>query len=249
FFFTNIQNVKVAHLTRSATRRYDLPLVDPSSYPEERRRRRPAHPLEAPSSDDEISSSSETDAPTFLVARRTVTVKMPNPTSLAAAAASYQPGKAPVLFDVSPAGLTSFSRAAKLFFRSKSVKEDEDKIAYVGAGLGHFPELHNWYLSSATTHEAKKYDDFLLQLQKRALPRDFVWEAKGRIRTSRQGERDYEEWADEMRTEHLALTEKVLSGRDFVECLLYGMDVELSIVLRQGTALKGSGLHQDELST
>ncbi|GAA5878146.1 hypothetical protein JCM1840_002256 [Sporobolomyces johnsonii] len=203
------RNVTLAHRTRSATCRYELPLVDPSIYPEERRRRRrPAHPLDALLSDDEVSS--ETDSPTLPVASRTV--KMSTSASLAAAAASYQPGKAPLLFDISPAGLTSFSRAAKLFFCTKTVKEDKDKITYVGTGLAHFPELHNWYLSSASVHEAKKYEDFLLQLQKRALPRDFVWEAEGRLRAVRQGERDYEEWADDMRTEHLASTEKVLSS-------------------------------------
>ncbi|GAA5914643.1 hypothetical protein JCM5296_002447 [Sporobolomyces johnsonii] len=165
----------------------------------------------------------------------------------ASAAASYQPGKAPTLLDCSPSGLTSFLRSAKLFFRAKSIKEDEDKIAYLGAGLTYFPELQNWYLSSAAAHEAKKYDVFALELQKRALPRDYVWTTRGRIRSAKQGERDFEDWLDDLRSEHLALTEKVLPTRDFVEALLYGMDSELSAILRQGVALKGSGLHQDDL--
>ncbi|GAA5973503.1 hypothetical protein JCM21900_002203 [Sporobolomyces salmonicolor] len=163
------------------------------------------------------------------------------------ATASYQPGKAPLLLNVSPSGLTSFLRNAKLFFRTKSVKDNKDRIAYLGAGLAHFPEIHNWYLSSAAVHEAKKYEVFTLDLQKRALPRDYIWSARGRIRSARQGERDFEDWLDELRSEHLVLTEKVLSMREFVEVLLYGMDVELSATLRQGTALKNSGLHQDDL--
>ncbi|GAA5993032.1 hypothetical protein JCM11641_000854 [Rhodosporidiobolus odoratus] len=141
---------------------------------------------------------------------------------------TYQPGKAPVLLDTTPAALTAYSRAARLFFRF-------------------FPEIHNWYLSSAEQHEAKKYEVFFLELQKRSLPRDYVWEAKGKLRMAKQGDKDYEDWVDELRTDHLALTDKVLSTRDFVESLLYGMDQELSSTLRQGTSLKNTGLHQDEL--
>ncbi|GAA5918693.1 hypothetical protein JCM1841_006243 [Sporobolomyces salmonicolor] len=170
------------------------------------------------------------------------------PTAPSSFTATFQPGKAPILLDTSPAGLTAFSRTAKLFFRTKSVKDDEDKVAYVGAGLSLFPELHNWYLASAVQHEAKTYDSFLLELQRRTLPRDYLWEAKGRLRAAKQGEADYEDWADAMRTEFLSLTDKVVTTREFVEDLLYGMDVELSAVLRRGTALKGTGFHQDDAS-
>ncbi|GAA5989911.1 hypothetical protein JCM11641_002808 [Rhodosporidiobolus odoratus] len=162
---------------------------------------------------------------------------------------SYQPGKAPLLFESSRAGITAFLRAAWLFFRTKSVREDEDKIAYLGAGLQHFPELYNWYLSSVTVHEAKAYVTFVADLQRRAMPRDYVWEAKGRIRWARQGEMDYEDWVEELRTEHLSLTEKILSTRGFIECILYGMDVELSTTLRAGNVLKNSGFHQDDLTS
>ncbi|GAA5959299.1 hypothetical protein JCM10213_008100 [Rhodosporidiobolus nylandii] len=159
---------------------------------------------------------------------------------------TYQPGKAPILLDTAPSGLTAYTRAARLFFRAKKVEDDEEKIAYVGAGLVNFPELYNWYLSSAEEHEAKAYDTFLLELQRRALPRDYLWEAKARLRLARQGEQDYEDRADAMRTEHLSLTAKVLGTNEFVECLLFGMDAELSGVLRRGEAVKGSGLHQDD---
>ncbi|GAA5985154.1 hypothetical protein JCM11641_005468 [Rhodosporidiobolus odoratus] len=128
----------------------------------------------------------------------------------------YQPGKAPLLLDDSPASLTAFTRAARLFFRSKKITEDEDKIAYVGAGLASFQDLYQWYLSAAEEHEAKAYDAFLLELQKRALPRDYIWEARGRIRTAKQGDRDFEDWLEDMRAEHLSLTEKILPTRDFV---------------------------------
>ncbi|BGP34369.1 hypothetical protein JCM10296v2_006188 [Rhodotorula toruloides] len=66
------------------------------------------------------------------------------PVSTVVAAPAYQPGKAPYLLDDSPAGLASFSRAARLFFHAKSVKDDALKVAYVGGGLVGFPELYNW---------------------------------------------------------------------------------------------------------
>ncbi|GAA5972533.1 hypothetical protein JCM11641_001888 [Rhodosporidiobolus odoratus] len=161
---------------------------------------------------------------------------------------AYQPGKPPFLFDASPSGISAFLRSARLYFRQKKIETDEDKISYLGEGLGGFPELYNWYNASADQHESKTYKAFTADLQKKALPRDYVWEAKGRIRWARQEGRDYEEWSTAMRTEHLALTETVMSTKEFVECLLYGMDDELSITLRNGVALKNSEFHQDDMA-
>ncbi|GAA5845583.1 hypothetical protein JCM11251_003669 [Rhodosporidiobolus azoricus] len=160
----------------------------------------------------------------------------------------HQPGKPPFLLDSSPAGISSFIRSARLYFRKAKIDTDEDKISYLGEGLVAFPELYNWYNASAEQHEAKQYKTFIADLQKRALPRDYVWEAKGRIRRARQDGLDYELWSTAMRTEHLALTEAVMSTKEFVECLLYGMDAELSVVLRNGTTLKKSGFHQDDMA-
>ncbi|BGP32763.1 hypothetical protein JCM10296v2_004547 [Rhodotorula toruloides] len=197
----------------------------------------PRHPYA-----DELSSASEHGSPTPSPYSRMA------PASTVVAAPAYQPGKAPYLLDDSPAGLASFSRAAGLFFHAKSVKDDALKVAYVGGGLVGFPELYNWYLSSATEHEAKTYDSFWADLSKRALPRDYVWDAKGRIRWAKQGDEDYEVWSSSLRTEHLQLTDKVMPTRDFIECLLYGMDPELSTLLRRGTFLRNSGFHEDDLS-
>ncbi|GAA5825846.1 hypothetical protein JCM11251_000024 [Rhodosporidiobolus azoricus] len=160
----------------------------------------------------------------------------------------HQPGKPPFLLDSSPSGISSFACSARLYFRKAKIDTDEDKISYLGEGLVAFPELYNWYNASAKLHEAKKYQAFLADLQKRALPRDYVWEAKGRIRRARQDGLDYEVWSTAMRTEHLALTETVMSTKDFVECLLYGMDSKLSVVLRNGNVLKNSGFHQDNMA-
>ncbi|BGP28267.1 hypothetical protein JCM10295v2_007256 [Rhodotorula toruloides] len=131
---------------------------------------------------------------------------------------------------------------------STSVKDEALKVAYVGGELVGFPELYNWYLSSATEHEAKAYDTFWADLSKRALPRDHVWDAKGQIRWAKQGDEDYEVWSSLLRTEHLQLTDKVMSTRDLIECLLYGMDHELSTILRRGSFLRNSGFHEDDLS-
>ncbi|GEM11018.1 transposase [Rhodotorula toruloides] len=93
--------------------------------------------------------------------------------------------------------------------------------------------MYNWYLSSATEHEAKAYDTFWADLSKRALPRDYVWDAKGQIRWAKQGDEDYEVWSSSLRTEHLQLTDKVMSTRDFIE---------------RGSFLRNSGFHEDDLS-
>lgn len=75
----------------------------------------------------------------------------------------------------------------------------------------------------ATAHKAKKYDVFILKLQKPALPCKYVWETNGMIRLSKQGNRDIENWVDELRSVHLNLTEKIMTSKDFVEMLLYNM--------------------------
>ncbi|GAA5995413.1 hypothetical protein JCM11641_002145, partial [Rhodosporidiobolus odoratus] len=205
-------------------------LPDPSIYPNKCRRQPSSlNPDLSPSNEDDAaaSSSSESEDPLLTRSRKRI-----NMVTLLSSTTStmYQPGKAPLLLDDSPAGLTAFTRLARLFFRSKKITEDEDKIAYV-----------------AEEYEAKAYDAFLLELQKRALPRDYIWEARGRIRTAKQGDRDFEDWLEDMRAKHLSLTEKILPTRDFVESLLYGMDGKLSSVLRQGSALRNSGLHRDGL--
>ncbi|GAA5978438.1 hypothetical protein JCM11641_007946 [Rhodosporidiobolus odoratus] len=162
--------------------------------------------------------------------------------------AVYQPGKPPLLIDASPSGISGFLRSARLYFRQKKIDTDEDKISYLGEGLVGFPELYNWYNASADIHEAKTYKAFVADLQRKALPRDYIWEAKGNLRWAKQEGQDYEDWSTAMRTEHLALTEAVMSTKDFVECLLYGMDSELSVVLRNGNVLKNSGFHRDDMT-
>ncbi|GAA5880790.1 hypothetical protein JCM8547_003960 [Rhodosporidiobolus lusitaniae] len=170
------------------------------------------------------------------------------PTVTVTALSSFQPGKAPLLLNVSPSGLNAFLRAAKLFFRTKKIEENEDKIAYLGEGLSPFPELYNWYSVSADVWEKKSYEEFTGELQRRALPRDFVWEAKGCIRSSKQGDKDFKDWIDDLHTLQLSLTDRIYPTRDFVEVLLYNMDAELSTVMRRGLSLKGTSFYEDNLS-
>lgn len=106
------------------------------------------------------------------------------------APAASQAGKAPVLLGTSPKDLRTFTNRAKLYFVLKSIKDDGQKIMLVGAGLANVPELESWFLSDEETHLAKKYDTFLKDLYRRALPADFVWDTEGRIRESRQGNQD-----------------------------------------------------------
>ncbi|GAA5982121.1 hypothetical protein JCM11641_000594 [Rhodosporidiobolus odoratus] len=162
--------------------------------------------------------------------------------------AVYQPGKPPLLIDASPSGISGFLRSARLYLRQKKIDTDKDKISYLGEGLVGFPELYNWYNASADIHEAETYKAFVADLQRKALPRDSIWEAKGNLRWAKQEGQDYEDWSTAMRTEHLALTEAVMSTKDFVECLLYGMDSELSVVLRNSNVLKNSGSHRDNMT-
>ncbi|BGP28438.1 hypothetical protein JCM10296v2_000170 [Rhodotorula toruloides] len=104
---------------------------------------------------------------------------------------------------------------------AQRIQADSNKITYLSAGLAVFPKLYNWYVSSATVHKAKKYDVFVKDLQKRALPRNYVWEVKAKIRFLKQGEHDFEDWLDE----------------------------QLSNLLRRGTVFKKSGFHQDDQVT
>lgn len=157
-----------------------------------------------------------------------------------------QIGKPPVLLGTSPKDLRSFLHAAKMFFGLKSINTDEQKISWLGAGLGRHPELESWYLCAQTEHDAKKYDDFVADLQKRALPNDFIWNMEGRIRSSMQGERDCLEWSQSLRSDQLLLTDRIMSTNELVKCLLYNMDPELAGVLRRGTSLDGSGFHEDD---
>lgn len=161
---------------------------------------------------------------------------------------NHAAGKAPVLTDDSPQGITRFLKQAKAFFLIKGHKEDETKILILGSGLGNFPELENWYTTTEEEWEGKSYSDFVTALQRRALPRDYVWEARRKIRETKQGSTDFEDWIDDMRTLQLQLTTRVLSDRDFIEHLLYNMDPELCSFLRRGTSLQHSGFHEDDLS-
>ncbi|GAA6026234.1 hypothetical protein JCM8202_000461 [Rhodotorula sphaerocarpa] len=157
-------------------------------------------------------------------------------------------GKPPLLLGTSPKDLRSFINAAKLFFTLKKITTDAEKITWTGAGLTNFPELESWYLSNQTSHEAKTFDTFLADLQKRALPFDFVWTMEGRIRTSKQGEKDYATWSQELRSDQLLLTDKVMPTHELVKNLLFNMDDELSAILRRGKALEGTGFHEDDQS-
>ncbi|GAA5833759.1 hypothetical protein JCM3766R1_000089 [Sporobolomyces carnicolor] len=161
---------------------------------------------------------------------------------------NHAAGKAPVLIDNLPQGITQFLKQAKAFFLIKGHKDDETKILILGSGLGNFPELENWYTTTEEDWEGKPYADFVTALQQRALPRDYVWEARRKVRKTKQGLTDFEDWIDDMRSLQLQLTTCVLPDREFVKHLLYNMDPELCSLLQRGTLLQYSGFHKDDLS-
>lgn len=262
--------------TRQQSRRFGTaPTVDPSTYLVDSRRPRrsivdtsftvtaqPTSPPASPVLSADESLSEHSDPAEASTARRTAatavavplnprryrhrTIMTTNAAALAAMAATRQLGKAPVLFDCSPSGLKDFLRSAKSYFRKQKDFDDADKIAVLGEGLLHFVELKSWYNSNESRCEAMKFDDFVAELHRRALPRNYVWDAKAEIRASTQGQLDYEEWSDVLRAQHLALGEAVMSTKEFVEHLLFNMDAELSIILRRGASLKGTGLLDEE---
>ncbi|KWU40960.1 hypothetical protein RHOSPDRAFT_27953, partial [Rhodotorula sp. JG-1b] len=167
-------------------------------------------------------------------------------TTPSATPSTMQAGKAPALFGTSPRELRTFTNHAKMFFLLKKVEEDKQKVMWTGMGLAGVPELEAWFLSDEDTHLAKSFDDFLKDLYRRALPADFVWEMEGKIRDAKQGGQDYGVWSQTLRSDHLLLTDRIMNTREFVKCLLYGMDHELSSILRRGESLKGTGFHEDD---
>ena len=234
-----------AYNTRSRTRAGGGLHIDPACYLDKRSRTRdePPPPPGIVQLDDSSSLSgaeSDEDGPDRRAPPK-MTTTTPTPASSLA-------GKAPVLLGNSPKDLRTFTMYAKLFFQLKRITDDSEKIMWLGAGLGNLPELDSWFHSNQSAHLDKKYDDFLKELNKRALPPDFVWLTEKRIRDSKQNGQDYEMWSQQLRSDHLLLTDRMMSTRDFVKNLLYGMDEELASILRRGTSLKGTGFHEDDQS-
>ncbi|GAA5963457.1 hypothetical protein JCM3765_003078, partial [Sporobolomyces pararoseus] len=158
--------------------------------------------------------------------------------------------KPPILLSDSPVGISTFIRHARTYFTLKkdNIKTDCEKILILGGGLVNFSELDNWFASNEEELIAKTYEEFIGELQRKALPRDYIWDAKRKIKETKQGDRDFNEWMEEMRTLKLQLTDNVVTDRWLIEMLLYNMDSELSAILRRGTSLKNSGFHEDDLA-
>jgi len=61
-----------------------------------------------------------------------------------AAASAAVPGKPPILVNTSPSGLAAFAWAAKLYFKTKKIEDNESKIQFAVSGLLLLPELDQW---------------------------------------------------------------------------------------------------------
>lgn len=162
----------------------------------------------------------------------------------------YRPGKAPLLLDKSPSSIQSYLLQLSFFFSTKDkTPADSQRIRYTGAGLVNVEELSAWFQQDLEQHITSKWDDFLAAFLVRAMPPDFVWERRMRIRESKQGSKDVREWMTEMRSVQLEVGTGALSDVRLVEGLLFNMDPELRRELRRDAILKGTGLTESEMDT
>ncbi|GAA5985754.1 hypothetical protein JCM11641_007204 [Rhodosporidiobolus odoratus] len=222
----------------------------PSAYPQERTRRRER----APSTSSQISqqstspSASDTDAedevrdPPF----QTLHYRPRPAMSIQTTFVPLSLGKPPQLTDLSPHSLVNFLLAFKLYFNLKDVTATRKKILMVGLSITNFTELNAWWTGSMSSHLAKTYEQFVRDLKREALPRDYVWEVEREIRESRQRGKDYGEWSGALRLAQQAISTAAMTDLELVKNLLYGMDDELARYLRQHEVLLGTGHHEDD---
>ncbi|GAA5994205.1 hypothetical protein JCM11641_002879, partial [Rhodosporidiobolus odoratus] len=158
--------------------------ANPSIYLDERTFRTasptvPSSPVTQHSASSSASDSdAEDDAPGPLIRslrKRTapaMTTVYPVPFSL---------GKPPSLSDLSPQSLTNFLLAFELYFDLKDVTSTRKKILMVGLSITSFVELNAWWTGAMAEHLVKTYDQFVKDLKREWLPRDYVWEMEKEI--------------------------------------------------------------------
>lgn len=157
--------------------------------------------------------------------------------------------KPPVLIDLSPQSLIDFLLSFELFFLTKNITDDRRKIATLGLSLSGSVELSAWWNGSRAEHLNKSWETFVKEFKREAFPRDYVWETEREIRNSRQKEKNYGEWSARLRNLQQTIGSVVLTDREFIKTLLYNMDEELSVFLRQHPILTNTGLHEDDLTS
>ncbi|GAA5974660.1 hypothetical protein JCM11641_007045 [Rhodosporidiobolus odoratus] len=141
---------------------------------------------------------------------------------------------------------TNFLLGFELYFDIKDVTSSRKKILMVGLSVTGFVELNAWWSGSMATHLAKTYEQFIKDLKREALPRDYVWEVKREIRESKQRGRSYGEWSGTLKLAQQAISTAAMSDLELVKNLIYNMEEELARYLRQHEVLLGTGYHEDD---
>ncbi|KDE02315.1 hypothetical protein MVLG_07120, partial [Microbotryum lychnidis-dioicae p1A1 Lamole] len=129
-----------------------------------------------------------------------------------------------------------------MFFQYQ-VKNMRLKIMFIANHIEH-EALKDWLV---TATEERTWDELKVAFIHKALPLDFAFTTEQHIRHSHQGNHDYATWASGLRASQLQLGQTALSNIKFIKILLFNMDPQLSVVLRQNDLLLGTGLHQDDL--
>ncbi|SGY81042.1 BQ5605_C009g05445 [Microbotryum silenes-dioicae] len=104
--------------------------------------------------------------------------------------------------------------------------------------------LKDW-CGSAT--EDRTWDEFKVAFLRKALPLDFAYATEKAIRHSKQRLTDYTSWASGLRASQLQLGQAAFSDTSFIKVLLFNMDPQLSVILRQDDLLLNTGMHTDDL--
>ncbi|SGY96177.1 BQ5605_C036g11548 [Microbotryum silenes-dioicae] len=104
--------------------------------------------------------------------------------------------------------------------------------------------LKDW-CGSAT--EDCTWDEFKVAFLRKALPLDFAYTTEKAIRHSKQRLTDYTSWASGLRASQLQLGQAAFSDTSFIKVLLFNMDPQLSVILRQDDLLLNTGMHTDDL--
>ncbi|SGZ16663.1 BQ5605_C020g09054 [Microbotryum silenes-dioicae] len=129
-----------------------------------------------------------------------------------------------------------------MFFQYQ-VKNMPLKIMFIANHIEH-KTLKDWLV---TATEECTWDKLKVAFICKALPLDFAFTTEQVICPSHQGNSDYSTWASGVRASQLQPGQTTLSNIEFIKVLLFNMDPQLSVVLRQNDLLLGTGLHQDDL--
>ncbi|SGY11848.1 BQ5605_C011g06292 [Microbotryum silenes-dioicae] len=141
------------------------------------------------------------------------------------------------------ASIRAFLTDMDNLFIQHGVSDMGFKIMFIQNHVKH-DHLKDWLVSST---EDRTWDEFKVAMVRKALPLDFAFDTEKQIRHSKQWNMDYPTWASGLRALQLQLGQAALSNAEFIKILLFNMDAQLSVVLRQNDLLANTGLHQDNL--